>query len=103
MPRRKREKRRDNRLIAPSTERKGWKMRAMIAKAKALAIAAAMVVLGVSAVQVDKARSGEPVKVGVLLSLSGPSAPFGIPERDVVKILAEKYNAAGGINGHKLD
>lgn len=45
----------------------------------------------------------ETVKVGVLLSLSGPAAPFGIPERDVVKILADKYNAAGGINGRKLE
>lgn len=45
----------------------------------------------------------EVVKVGVLLSLSGPAAPFGIPERDVVKILADKYNADGGINGRKLE
>ena len=78
-------------------------MTAITAKAKALAIAAAIVVLGVSAVRVSDARAGDPVKVGVLLSLSGATAPFGIPERDVVKILAEKYNAAGGINGHKLD
>jgi branched-chain amino acid transport system substrate-binding protein len=43
------------------------------------------------------------VKVGVLMSISGPAAPFGIPERDIIKILAEKYNAEGGINGHKLE
>ena len=49
------------------------------------------------------AHAQETVKVGVLLSLSGPAAAFGIPERDVVKILADKYNAQGGINGHKLE
>jgi branched-chain amino acid transport system substrate-binding protein len=43
------------------------------------------------------------VKVGVLLSISGPAAPFGIPERDIIKILAAKYNAEGGINGHKIE
>ncbi len=42
------------------------------------------------------------IKIGVVLSMSGPAAPFGIPERDIDKILAEKYNAEGGINGHKL-
>lgn len=42
------------------------------------------------------------LKVGVILSLSGPAAPFGIPERDIIKIMADKYNAAGGINGRKI-
>src|SRR5690606_6622022 len=44
-----------------------------------------------------------PIKVGVLLSLSGPAAPFGIPERDIIKILIDKANAEGGINGHKIE
>jgi branched-chain amino acid transport system substrate-binding protein len=47
--------------------------------------------------------AADTVKVGVLLSVSGPAAPFGIPERDVIKILADKYNSEGGINGHKLE
>lgn len=48
-------------------------------------------------------QAQETVKVGVLLSLSGPAAPFGIPERDVVRMLADKYNAEGGINGRRLE
>lgn len=50
-----------------------------------------------------RAQSQGAVKVGVLLSLSGPAAAFGIPERDIVRILADKYNAEGGINGRRLE
>ncbi len=49
------------------------------------------------------AQQGETVKVGVLLSLSGPAAAFGIPERDIVKILADKFNAEGGVGGRQLE
>lgn len=48
-------------------------------------------------------QAEDPIKVGVLLSVSGPAAPFGIPERDTIKLLAEKYNAAAGPNGRKLE
>jgi branched-chain amino acid transport system substrate-binding protein len=43
------------------------------------------------------------VKVGGILSLSGPAAPFGIPERDAVEILANKINAEGGVKGRKIE
>lgn len=42
------------------------------------------------------------VNVGVLAALSGPAAPFGIPERNVVKALAKRLNAEGGVNGHRV-
>lgn len=45
----------------------------------------------------------EPLKLGLLLSLSGPAAPFGIPERDAVQALAAATNAAGGINGRPVE
>ena len=50
-----------------------------------------------------RAQSQEPVRIGVLLSLSGPAASFGIPERDIVKILADKFNAEGGLNGRQIE
>jgi branched-chain amino acid transport system substrate-binding protein len=56
-----------------------------------------------TAIASTAAHAADTVKVGVLLSVSGPAAPFGIPERDIIKILAEKYNSEGGINGHKLE
>lgn len=48
------------------------------------------------------AADDDTVRVGVLLSVSGPSAPYGIVERKVITYLANEYNAKGGINGHKL-
>jgi branched-chain amino acid transport system substrate-binding protein len=49
------------------------------------------------------ARAEDDVKVGVVLSLSGPAASFGIPERDIIKAMADGINAKGGVNGHKLE
>lgn len=45
----------------------------------------------------------EPVKLGVVLSLSGPAAPFGIPERTAAEVAAKKINDEGGINGRPLE
>lgn len=39
------------------------------------------------------AQAQETVKVGVILSVSGPAAAFGIPERDTVQVFIDKYNA----------
>lgn len=61
--------------------------------ALALALAAAPAV----------AQDGEPLRLGLLLSLSGPAAPFGIPERDAILALAEATNAAGGIDGRPVE
>ncbi|MCZ4291674.1 ABC transporter substrate-binding protein [Hoeflea alexandrii] len=49
------------------------------------------------------AQEKEPLKIGLLLSLSGPAAPFGIPERDAIQTLAAQTNAEGGINGHPVE
>lgn len=43
----------------------------------------------------------EPVKVGVVLSLSGPAAVFGLPERD--SITAIHKEAGGMVDGRKVD
>ncbi|EER62061.1 Extracellular ligand-binding receptor [Acidovorax delafieldii 2AN] len=63
-----------------------------------------MLGFGLSCLGFDAGAQGqESVKIGVLLSLSGAAATFGIPERDMVKVLAEKYNAEGGFRGRKLE
>jgi branched-chain amino acid transport system substrate-binding protein len=45
----------------------------------------------------------KPIKIGVVLSTSGTASSLGKPEMDTVKMLAEKTNAAGGINGRKVE
>lgn len=61
--------------------------------------ASALAILGAPSI----VRAATPIKVGVLLSFSGPTAPFGIAERDTIRVLADKYNSDGGVGGHKLD
>jgi branched-chain amino acid transport system substrate-binding protein len=46
--------------------------------------------------------SGTPVAIGAILSISGPYAPLGEPERNAITIAVADVNASGGINGHPL-
>ncbi len=53
-------------------------------------------------------QEGEPYKLGVVVSVTGPASALGVPERDTALMLMEKINAAGGIKGpdglmHKLE
>lgn len=66
-----------------------WITRTALAAATALAIFQ------------PSARADDPVKVGVILSLNGPAASFGIPERDALKLLVDKHNAEPG--ARKID
>ncbi|MBN8962391.1 MAG: ABC transporter substrate-binding protein [Rhizobiales bacterium] len=52
---------------------------------------------------VQTAMAAEPLRIGLLLSLTGPAAPFGIPERDAVEVLVKKMNDEGGIDGRKIE
>lgn len=49
------------------------------------------------------AQDSKPLKIGLLLSLSGPAASFGLPERDAVEVLVRDLNAQGGVNGRKIE
>jgi len=42
-----------------------------------------------------------PIKVGTIMSLTGPLAVFGVPEKQAIQLAFDQVNAAGGINGHK--
>lgn len=50
-----------------------------------------------------RAQTADPLRIGLLLSLSGPAAPFGIPERDAVEILTKKINSEGGVGGRQIE
>jgi branched-chain amino acid transport system substrate-binding protein len=47
------------------------------------------------------AQAQPPVKVGVVLSLSGPAAVFGLPERDSVNALHKEFG--GMVGGRRMD
>jgi branched-chain amino acid transport system substrate-binding protein len=44
-----------------------------------------------------------PLRIGLLLELSGPAASFGVPERDGAQLLADKINEEGGVRGRRIE
>ena len=44
-----------------------------------------------------------PIKVGAIVSLTGPYAALGQPEKNTLDMEVKKINDAGGINGHPID
>lgn len=47
--------------------------------------------------------SGDPIKIGAIFSVTGPSAPLGEPEKLTAEMLAEQVNAAGGVLGRPVE
>lgn len=44
-----------------------------------------------------------PIKIGVILALSGPAASYGAAERRGIEAVTQKVNAEGGINSRKIE
>ncbi|TLM98237.1 MAG: hypothetical protein FDZ75_02810 [Actinobacteria bacterium] len=49
------------------------------------------------------AASGEPIKIGAVISLTGPYAGLGEPEKNTLEMEVERINAAGGVNGRPVE
>jgi branched-chain amino acid transport system substrate-binding protein len=47
----------------------------------------------------DMVEVGEPYKIGIFFSVTGPASSLGIPERDTALMMAEQVNDAGGLLG----
>ena len=43
------------------------------------------------------------IKIGTVLSVTGPAAFLGEPEEKTIKMYADKVNAEGGIGGKKIE
>jgi len=61
------------------------------------ALAAALAVLLAA-----PAGAEEPIKIGALLSVTGPAAFLGAPEARTLEMLAEALNAKGGVAGRRV-
>ncbi len=46
---------------------------------------------------------GEPLRIAVLIALSGPAAAYGADERAAVEAVVERVNLEGGINGRPIE
>ena len=49
------------------------------------------------------AQGTGPIKVGVLIALSGPAAAYGAEERRAIEAVTNRVNAEGGIKGRKIE
>ncbi len=47
--------------------------------------------------------AGTVYKIGAVFAKTGGASPLGVPENNTAEMLAEQINAAGGINGAKLE
>jgi branched-chain amino acid transport system substrate-binding protein len=63
--------------------------------------AALLVCLGLGGSLV-RAEDKAPVKIGIVYSSSGSQAHTGLQEANVIKMLVDEVNAAGGVNGHPV-
>ena len=50
-----------------------------------------------------KTVQAPPIKIGAIFAVTGPAANLGGPEEKTAKMFVEKLNAAGGINGQKIE
>jgi len=69
---------------------------------RTLALVAALALM-FSAVATGAAQSPAPVKVGFSSAMTGPSAITGEGVKWAAQMLADEYNAKGGIMGHKIE
>lgn len=49
------------------------------------------------------AHAAGTIKIGALFSVTGPASFLGAPESKTAKMLVEKINAEGGVNGQKIE
>ena len=49
-----------------------------------------------------QAASGEPIKIGVIVAVTGPAATVGVPERNGVLLAEKVINERGGVKGRPI-
>jgi branched-chain amino acid transport system substrate-binding protein len=49
------------------------------------------------------AGAAEPIKIGAILSVTGPASFLGAPEAKTLEMLVEDVNKKGGVKGHKIE
>ncbi len=70
---------------------------------KQLVAAAAGVVVALCGSVQGAEAADAPIKVGALFSVTGPASFLGAPEAKTAEMFVANVNAAGGINGRKLE
>jgi len=71
----------------------------MIKKLLVMCLVASVVIMAVSGC----GREEKVYKIGAIFAITGPASSLGVPEKNTAEMLMEQINAAGGINGNKLE
>ncbi len=66
------------------------------------AIPALLTVLVLAASAGSASAAPEPILIGAVLSISGPSAPLGVPQKNSLELAEREINAHGGIAGRPV-
>ena len=66
-------------------------------------IQAALTALSLVALGATVATAADPIKIGAILSATGPAAFLGDPEVKTMQLYVEKINASGGVLGRPLE
>ncbi len=69
---------------------------------RAMQRVAATAVIGLSAVLGAGLQASAQIKIGAVLSVTGPASFLGDPEKRTLEIYVDEINAKGGVNGQKL-
>lgn len=62
-----------------------------------------LAVIVISCVVMIGVASAKTLKIGAILSVTGPTAFLGKPEANTLEMLVEAINAKGGVNGDKIE
>src|SRR6185436_16198983 len=65
--------------------------------------ASAAVTLGAAHPLLFAQGSNETIKIGILIPLTGATSQFGATMSKAAQIAADEINAAGGVNGRKIE
>lgn len=66
------------------------------------AVTAALFTVVITASGFGASAQQQPIRIGAILSYSGPSAPLGLPQINGLKMAETEINAHGGINGRPI-
>ncbi len=71
-------------------------------QSRVVATLAVVAALALPLAATAQAQSKSPIKIGLIVSLSGALASVGVPQRDAVTAVADDLNSKGGIDGHPI-
>ena len=69
----------------------------------AIIVAVVVVIAAIGIVYILHPGKEEPIKIGAVLSLSGPGQYSGVEVRDGMLLAVDEVNSRGGINGKKIE